>query len=115
MRQTLIASRMGCSAFLSFLIINVTSVATAQRAKIISKGTVSAQSNDIVRPQLLNGDTNPTLRFPIARQSGIRLSKFSYGWLDISGGKIHYTVDQPPEKLNEGFDASTAEIRSLKL
>jgi len=106
---------MGRTALLSFLIVTVPSVASAQaRAKKSSRLAAPASSNTEVQPQLLNADTNPTLRFPIARAS-LSVSSISYGWLDITRGGIHYTVEQPPKKLDDSFNASTAEIRDLKL
>jgi len=115
MSQTLGVSRMVRIVLLSFLILAVPSVAAAQaRAKKNSRLDVPATSNTAIQPQLLNADTNPTLRFPIARAS-LSVSSISYGWLDITRGGIHYTVEQPPKKLDDGFSASTAEIRDLKL
>jgi hypothetical protein len=103
---------MGRPVFLLFLIITMTSVATAQRKK--SRLATPSISNTSVQPQLLNADTNPTLRFPIARAS-LSVSSVSYGWLDITHGGIHYTVEQPANKVADGFNASTGEIRDLKL
>jgi hypothetical protein len=114
MSHTLGASRIGRIILLSFFVISVTSVAAAQILKK-SPRLANPSSNIPVQPQLLNADTNPTLRFPIAMQSGIVLSNLSYGWLDITRGGIHYTVDRPANKLSDGFDAPTAEIRDLKL
>jgi hypothetical protein len=90
----------------------MTSVATAQRKK--SRLVTPSISNTTVQPQLLNADTNPTLRFPVARISGT-VSSASYGWLDVSRRGIHYAVAQPPKRLADGFDASTAEIRDISL
>lgn len=115
MSQAFNVSRMVRIVLLSFLILTVPSIATAQaRAKKSSRLDVPASSNTAIEPQLLNADTNPTLRFPIARAS-LSVSSISYGWLDISRGGVHYSVAQPPKKLDDGFSASTAEIRDLKL
>jgi hypothetical protein len=110
MSQTL--SPIARAALLLLLILTLTSVATAQRKK--SKFAPPSASNNTVQPELLNADTNPTLRFPIARAS-LTVSSISYGWLDVTPGGIHYTVVQPPQKMADGFSASTAEIRDLKM
>jgi hypothetical protein len=94
--------------------ISVISVATAQMAKKRSRLDTPAASNTDIQPQLLNADTNPTLRFPVARAS-LTVSSVSYGWLDITRGGIHYTVEQPAKRLADGFSAATAEISDLKL
>jgi len=106
---------MGRTVLLSFLIISVTSAATAQIAKRKSSRLATPPiSNTTIQPELLNADTNPTLRFPIGRLS-LGIASISYGWLDISHGRIHYTVEQPPKRMADGFSASTGEIRDIDL
>jgi len=108
-------SRMERIVLLSILIIAVPVFASAQaKARKKSRLGEPAMSNTAIQPQLLNADTNPTLRFPIGRAS-LSVSSVSYGWLDITRTGIHYTVEQPPKKLADGFSASAAEIRDLKL
>ena len=99
----------------SFLILTGTSVAAAQMKGMKKSGvSVPSMSNTAIEPELLNADSNPTLRFPIARGS-LTVASFSYGWLEITQGEVHYTVDLPPKKREDGFRASMAEIRDLKL
>ncbi len=115
MTQTVSVNRMTHIVLLSFLILSVPSVASAQaHAKKASRLTAPAMSNTAIQPQLLNADTNPTLRFPIARAS-LSVTSLSYGWLDITQTGIHYSVEQPPKKLEDGFAAAKAEVRDLKL
>jgi len=114
MSRALNVMRMERIIILSFMILAVTSVAGAQaRAKKGSRLATPSTSNAGVEPQLLNADTNPTLRFPIARGS-ITVSSISYGWFDISRGRIQYTPEAPSKKLEDGFSAATADIRDLK-
>jgi len=113
MSKTFGGNRMSRIVLLSFLILSSSSVAAAQARKK-SRLAEPASSNTAIQPQLLNGDTRPTLRFPIARAS-LTVSSVSYGWLDITHGEVHYTVEQPPQKTADSFSVSAAEIRDLKL
>ena len=102
-----------------FLMVSMTSAAAAQFARKGSSrrgGRVDdADIEDALKPQLLNADTNPTLRYPIGNISGWSVNSLSYGWLDVSQGRIHYSVMQPAGKLNEGFDIPTGEISEVKI
>jgi hypothetical protein len=62
---------------------------------------------DIIRPDLLNARTDPTLRFPIVSMSGA----ITYGWLDITSSTIRYTVVQPTNKTDHAFAVPRYEIR----
>jgi hypothetical protein len=75
----------------------------------------SAAPDDYLKPELLNADTNPTLRYPVASFSGWSVKSTSYGWFDVTWNRIHYGVVQPADKMVEGFDMSSAEIADLKL
>ncbi|MDR3674468.1 MAG: hypothetical protein P4N24_03185 [Acidobacteriota bacterium] len=114
MSRTLDVGRIDRIVLLSLMMMTVPSFAIAQRAKKSSRIATPSISNTTVQPQLLNADTNPTLRFPIARAS-LSVTSLSYGWLDITRAGIHYTVEQPPKKQADGFSASAADIRDLKL
>jgi hypothetical protein len=114
MSQTLDFRRIDRIVLLSILIMTVSSFAIAQRAKKSSRIATPSISNTTVQPQLLNADTNPTLRFPIARTL-LSVSSISYGWLDITRAGIRYTVEQPPKKFADGFSVSRGEIRDVKL
>jgi hypothetical protein len=69
-------------------------------------------SNDNLRPQLLNADTNPTLRFPIARMGHMN-GTLSFGWLDISRSTVRYQVEQPAGKSQDSFEVPRREIRVI--
>jgi hypothetical protein len=107
--------RRGRMALILFLIISTTSAAAAQFARKSSRRNQEVDIEDALKPQLLNADTNPTLRYPIGSISGWSVHSLSYGWLDVSRDRIHYGVVQPTGKLDEGFDVSTAEISQLKI
>jgi hypothetical protein len=75
----------------------------------------SEQSFESVKPQLLNADTIPTLRFPIAyiyRSFGPGLS---FGWLDITRENVRYVADLPPQQAGKGFETTRAQIRETKI
>jgi hypothetical protein len=69
----------------------------------------------MTQPQLLNADTDPTLRFPILNMSGSSVFSISYGWLDVNREGIHYTVAQPDKKKKESYDAAFSELTEIKL
>jgi hypothetical protein len=51
----------------------------------------------------------------VASFSGWSVHSTSYGWVDISRGRIRYGVVQPPGKLGEGFDFAVGEINDIKI
>jgi hypothetical protein len=71
--------------------------------------------DDYTKPQLLNADTNPTLRYPAASFSGWSVKSSSYGWLDVTRQRIRFAVVQPADKISEGFDMANTEITELKI
>jgi len=105
------------SALVSFLIISVSSAAAAQFARKGSskRGGGEGDIEDALKPQLLNADANPTLRYPIGNISGWSVRSLSYGWLDVTRDRIHYSVVEPAGKADEGFDIPTAEIIDVKI
>jgi hypothetical protein len=98
-----------------FLIISAISAEAAQFARKSSRRNQEVDVEDALKPQLLNADTNPTLRYPIGSISGWSVRSLSYGWLDVSRDRIHYSVVQPTGKMDEGFDVSTGEISEVRI
>jgi hypothetical protein len=91
----------------------VTGISGAAAEKVARQSVKpESSSNDNDRPQLLNADTNPTLRFPIARM-GYRNASISFGWLDISRNSVRYHVEQPPDKSPDSFEVSRQQILHL--
>ena len=88
--------------------------AAAQFAKR-ERAPVLSNTNSLAQPQLLNPDTDPTLRYPIASLPGLTCASLVYGWLDISHSGIHFKVAQPLNKLEDGFDALPADISEVKI
>jgi hypothetical protein len=86
-----------------------------QFAKRRQKSTADENYGEVTKPQLLNADTEPTLRYPAASFSGWSVFSTSYGWFDVTRNGIRYTPVQPPGKLDEGFEASSPEISEIKL
>lgn len=62
---------------------------------------------NLVRPTLMNAQTDPTLRFPATSSS-------SYGWLDITSTTIRYTVVGPANKAEHSFSVSRFSVRDLR-
>ena len=87
------------------------------------------------KPQLLNADSNPTLRYPVA----VSESTISCGWLDVTRNSLNYTVVQSGKRGglahakkfvpgevqflaideaatgSEDFEVSFSEIQNLRL
>jgi len=68
-----------------------------------------------VKPQVLNADSNATLRYPIVNFAGISVYSVSYGWLDVSRGAVHYSVVTPPSKSKDTFEVPHKEIRDVRM
>jgi hypothetical protein len=73
--------------------------------------------------QLVNADTDPTLRIPVAHYAVLRLGiagvlSGSLGWLEINGNTVRYLAAMRAGRLGEkdiGFEYSRTEITGLKL
>jgi hypothetical protein len=104
----------GHAILLLFLVACLTTVTAAPGAakKRTTKNPNSDLSN-IVRPQLINGDSDPTLRFPVSSMPGSVFS-ITYGWLDITHSVIRYQEVQPPNKSKNSFELSRFSINDLK-
>jgi hypothetical protein len=59
----------------------------------------------IIHPDLINSQSDPTLRFPVMNTGGSIFS-ITYGWLDISNNTVSYTVVQPTRKSDHTFQVS---------
>ena len=114
MSPNLDINRMGRTVLLLFIIMSVASAAALGQARKKSAGP-GATPDDYLKPQLLNADANPTLRYPVASFSGWSVKSTSYGWFDVTRNGIHYGVVQPADKMNEGFEMSIPEIGDLKI
>ncbi len=106
---------MGRTVCLLFILLSVTVVAPAGQFAKRGKKTDETNVEALLKPQLLNADTDPTLRYPIASFSGWSVFSASYGWLDVTRAGIRYSVVEPPGKANEGFAASSGEISEIKM
>lgn len=90
-------------------------VSAAQLARRSKKNAANQDLGELPKPELLNADTNPTLRYPAASFSGWSVFSTSYGWFDVTKTGIRYTPVQPQGKLDEGFEAPFTEISDIKL
>ena len=102
--------RSRATILLLVMLAGISNAAAQKTARQSAKPEASSNDND--RPQLLNADTNPTLRFPIARMGHMN-STISFGWLDISRNLVRYHVEQPAEKSQDSFEVSRQQIRGL--
>jgi len=118
-RQERIKSRLQAGRQMMLLLLAVAatflSASSASPSERKSKkGAVNEEPSEFAKPELLSADTgNPTLRYPIASFSGWSVFSTSYGWFDVSRSGIRYTVIQPPGKVNEGFEATSAELSEI--
>lgn len=96
------------AGLLLFLLLSVTSVGLAKTKG--SRGGGNADLSNIIRPELMNADTDPTLRFPVMSMVGA----ITYGWLDITSSTIRYTEMQPSRKSSRSFAVSRYSISNLQ-
>jgi hypothetical protein len=94
---------------LLFLFLSVPLVGLAKTKSSRKGGGVDLSG--ILRPDLVNAQTDPTLRFPIMSMSGSN----TYGWLDITSSTVRYTEVQPTRKANHTFEVSRVAIGNLRL
>lgn len=105
---------------LAFLLIFIWGVNAGGAQLALSKKRTAKNSgfddfSAMTKPQLLNADSDPTLRYPILNMSGSSIFSLSYGWLDINREGIHYTVVQPDKKKNESYAAGFNDLSEIKL
>ncbi len=98
--------------FLLLLILSVPRVGVAKTKNSVKGGDFDLTG--IVRPDLVNASSDPTLRFPVMTGGG-GIFGVTYGWLDISNNTIRYTVAQPAGKSSHSFEVSRFGIIDLRL
>jgi len=91
------------------------SVSLSASKKKVRPGAAEEETGELPKPQILDADTNPTLRYPAASFSGWSIFSTSYGWFDINKDGIRYTPVEPKGKVNEGFEAPLQEISDIQL
>ncbi len=107
MSAEVLARRIGRGALLLCLSLTLPMMTQAK-----TKKGVDTDLSNIIRPTLVNGQTDPALRFPVMSMPGSVFS-ITYGWLDISSTTIRYTVVQPPRKSEHDFESSRFSINEL--
>jgi hypothetical protein len=100
------------TVLLLFLFLTVPSMGLAKTKS--SKRGGDSDLSSIVRPALVNAQTDPTLRFPVMSMPGSVFS-ITYGWLDITSSTIRYTVVQPTSKAGHDFEVSRFAVGDLQL
>lgn len=70
--------------------------------------------SDIIRPTLINAQTDPTLRYPVMN-AGSSVFSITYGWLDISSGTLRYSVVEPTSKSSHSFQVARVAINNVRL
>jgi hypothetical protein len=101
------------SLLVAILLLAIPSGMSASRKR--DKPLAGEQSGELPKPELLNADTEPTLRFPAASFSGWSVFSTSYGWFDITKNGVRYTPLQPKGKLDEGFEGPFSDISEVQL
>jgi hypothetical protein len=118
--------------FLLFPFLNAEAMQMAKAAKA-KKDSSPPEAAEAPKPQLLNADSNPTLRYPVS----VWESSISFGWLDVTRNGVTYTVVEsgrqsktfggrrfavgeaqfqaPPasDGGGEGFEVSSSEIKAI--
>jgi hypothetical protein len=74
--------------FLLVPCLKVEAIQLARAAKAQKAGSTPSDVGDAPKPQLLNADSNPTLRYPVA----VWESSVSCGWLDVTRTGVSYSV-----------------------
>jgi len=92
---------------LLFLFLSVPLVGLAKTKS--SKQGGDSDLSSIIRPALVNAETDPTLRFPV-----MSTSSDTCGWLDISSSMIRYTEEQPTRKSGHSFAVSRFAVNNLR-
>ncbi len=111
---------LGRTAFFLILITNVTlATAAAQaRRKAGSENTVASSPIQFTKPELINADTNPTLRYPVAGSPWANLiyaGYLAYGWFDVTRTGVHFSVVEPAKRSGEGFYLPTWQLKRAEI
>jgi len=96
------------TVLLLLLFLSVASVGLSATKKPKKGGDTDLTG--IVRPDLINAQTNPTLRYPVMNTTG----SLTYGWLDISSNTITYTEVQPTRRSGHSFTVSRFAINNIR-
>ena len=96
------------TALLLFLSLSIPAMGRAK-----TKRGNDSDISSIVRPELVNAQTDPTLRFPVMSMPGSVFS-ITYGWLDITNNMVRYTVVQPTRKAGHDFEVSRFAVANLR-
>ncbi len=88
--HTVFYIRRTCLLWVIFLLFPFLNAEAGQiaRAAQARRDSPTPQAGEGPKPQLLNADSNPTLRYPVA----VWESSVSYGWLDVARSGVTYTV-----------------------
>lgn len=77
------------------------------------RGSPEAFFGGFARPELLNAEKDPTLRYPVMHWFGLIWS-VTYGWLEISHDTVRYQVQQPANKQDHSFTSPRQAVTKLK-
>jgi len=112
----------GRTAFFLVLITIVTlGTAAAQVRKKSKAGSgaepVAASPIEFTKPELLNADTNPTLRYPVAASvyQSVYAGYLAYGWFEVTRTGIHFSVVEPVKRSAEGFYLPTWQLKRAEI
>jgi len=113
----------GGTTFFLILIANVTLATAGGQAarKAGSKSSVeptAASPIQFTKPELVNADTNPTLRYPVAAGPAynyLYASLLTYGWFEVTRTGVHFSVVEPTKKSSEGFYLPTWQLKRAEI
>lgn len=106
--------RLGSLA-VAFVFVSALNAGGAQLArKRGTSGKVQYQAlSEVQKPELLNLESNPLLRYPVAVDQG---GAVSCGWLDVTRQSIRYTEEEAAKtKRDEGFQATPQQITQTQI
>jgi len=110
------ARHLGALVFLMVFIssLNAAGPQVAKRTKGKAVGAAQVQAlSEVQKPQLLNAESNPVLRYPVAVAEG---KTISCGWLDVARRGIRYTEEEAAKsKTDQGFQAGSQQITDARL
>ena len=112
---------LGRIAFFLALLTNVTLATAEQAARHAgSKGVAQPAApspTEFTKPELLNADTNPTLRYPAAGSAYqfLYAGGLAYGWFEVTRTGVHFSVVEPAKKTAEGFYLPTWQLKRAEI
>jgi hypothetical protein len=100
--------------------VTLATAAAQGRMKAGAKPSVqpaAASPIEFTKPELINADTNPTLRYPAAASTYqfLYAGYLAYGWFEVTRTGIHFSVVEPAKRSGEGFYLPTWQLKRAEM